>query len=248
MRETDPKQLQERAERLLASDHFAALGVTRTASPDEVQKAFVEAAKQWHPDRVPSSAPALAPLFARVFGRLEVARATLADPMRRVKYVEELTGPKRPSEAGAAEAALELKKAEVLLKRNDLAQAETHLRRAVNLAPGHVLAQVLLVWVQATPTASPDQLGKLVAELDRLVRLDEKCERAYFFRAQLRKRLGREREAHADFVRAAELDKNNIDAQREVRLYNMRQQKASSEKTESAKGGVGALFQKLFKR
>lgn len=257
-RESELKRHRERAERVLAADHFAALGVARTASPDEINKAFVEAAKAWHPDRVPSSLGELTPLFARVFGRLDIARATLTDAKRRVQYLEELAAPpgKRPAsnDTSQAEAALELKKAEVLLKKNDVAQAERHLRRAVQLAPANVIAQALLVWVQVKPASTPEELAKLVAELDRIIRLDERAERAFFFRGQLRKRLGREKEAHADFVRASELDRNNIDAQREVRLYKMRQEKQGAERSSSeqkaadASGGIGGLFQRLFNR
>jgi tetratricopeptide (TPR) repeat protein len=251
-RQAELKKHLERAERILAADHFAALGLPRTAGPDEAQKAFVEAAKQWHPDRVPSEARELAPLYARVFSRLEVARGTLTDPQRRQRYIEELFSPPKQAtsaDATGLEASLELKKAEVLLKKNDLATAEKHLRRVIHLTPGNVLAQALLVWVQVKPTSQPAELAKLVTDLDRVVALDGKCERAFFFRGQLRKRLGKEKEAHADFVRAAELDKTNIDAQREVRLYRMRHEKSADQPADkSPSSGVGQFFQKLFKR
>jgi curved DNA-binding protein CbpA len=246
------KEQRERAERILASDHFAALGLPRTAGPEDAQKAFVAAAKQWHPDRVPEGARELAPLYARVFSRLEAARGTLTDPERRQKYIEDLySGPKQATinAASSLEAGLELKKAEVLLKKNDVAGAERHLRRVVQLTPGNVIAQALLVWVQVKPTSQPPELAKLVADLDRVVALDERCERAVFFRAQLKKRLGKEKEAYADFARAAELDKNNIDAAREVRLYRMRYDKAGEPDGErSPTKGVGQFFQRLFKR
>ncbi len=255
-REAELKKQRERGERILAVDHFASLGIQRTATPEEAQKAFLEAAKQWHPDRVPHGAGELAPLYARVFSRLEVARGTLTDARRRQRYLEELDAASKPAvaaDANSAEANLELKKAEVLLKKNDLAAAERHLRRAVQLVPGNVTAQALLVWVQVKPTSTPAELTKLVADLDRVIRLDETSERALFFRAQLRKRIGRDAEAHSDFVRAAALDKNNIDALREVRLYNMRHAKGTvgqaKSAAESEKGSsVGQFFQKLFKR
>lgn len=247
------KKQRERAQQLLASDHFVALGVARAANPTEVQRAFVEAVKTWHPDRVPAGLEELASLYAQVFGRLDAARATLTDATRKQRYIEELTTPAKrasASDLSAAEAGLELKKAEVLLKKNDLAQAEHHLRRAVQLAPANVTAQTLLVWVQVKPTTTPEELKRRVGELDRLIAVDATVERAFFFRAQLRKRLGLEKEAYADFVKASELDKNNIDAQREIRLYKMRQEKApeSGANQKDAGEGVGGFFKKLFKR
>jgi curved DNA-binding protein CbpA len=246
------KSYRERAQELLTLDHFAALGVSRTATPEEVQKAFFEAAKTWHPDRVPADAKDLRPLFIQVFGRLDLARATLADPARRLRYVEDLAKPTKRASAGdvaVAEATLEFKKAEALLKKNDAAQAERHLRRAIQLAPTNTTYQAWLVWLQAKPASSHEEVDKLRVDLDKLIARDDRCERAFFFRGQLKKRLGNEKQAHSDFVRASELDPSNIDAQREVRIYTMRQERAAeAAKAPVPSEGVGGFFRKLFKR
>lgn len=258
-REQDVKALRQLAQQLLVQDHFSALGIARTAPPDEVHRAFVEAAKQWHPDRAPQGLEELKPLFAQVFRRLDVARATLSDPTRRLRYVEELATPVQSAHAGdasAAEASMALKKAEALLKKNDAAAAERYLQRAVQLAPALVEARALLTWIQVKPTSSPVELKKLTAELDALIARDDSSARARFFRGQLRKRLDLTSEANADFVRASELDPNHIDAQREIRLYRMRTEKsaptpAKPKRVDAAPdedAGVGAFFRKLFKR
>jgi curved DNA-binding protein CbpA len=249
----DPKELRERAQKLLAQDYFIALGVARAASADEVKRAFVEAAKRWHPDRVPDGLDELRPLYAKVFARLEIARATISDPARRDRYIEELAKPSKAATAGevsSAEAALEFRKAEALLKKNDAVQAERHLRRAVQLAPNMVAYQVLLVWLQAKPGSTPDELRKLVVDLDRLIAKDQECERAWFYRGQLRKRLDLVKEAHADFVRASELDPNNIETQREVRIYKMRQEKTPETRSSKQAEGDGpfGFIKKLFKK
>lgn len=244
---TKTKELRDSAQKLLALDYFAVLGVARGAGPDDVKKAFIEAARAWHPDRVPAGLEDLRPLFAKVFARLELARATVSDPQRRTRYIEELA--KTAAAAGdtaAAEAKLEFQKAEALLKKNDAVQAEVHLRRAVHLAPQNADYQVLLVWMQAKPDATAARLRELVADLDRLLDRVPQSERAYFYRAQLRKRLDLTKEAFADFTRAVELNPKNVEAAREVRLYRMRQEKSAPgpAKDESALG----FFKKLFKR
>jgi curved DNA-binding protein CbpA len=66
---------------LLTRDHFAVLGLQRTAGPADVAKAFVEAAKKWHPDRVPRELEDLRPLVGEVFVRL--------DPRREVMHVRD---------------------------------------------------------------------------------------------------------------------------------------------------------------
>ena len=248
---TKAKELRESAQKLLALDYFSVLGVTRTASPDEVKRAFIEAAKAWHPDRVPPGLDEVRPLFGKVFARLELARATVSDPQRRARYIEDLAkpqgGPATASEMAAAEAKLEFQKAEALLKKNDAVQAEVHLRRAVHLAPGNADFQVLLVWLQAKPDSTLGRLRELVTDLDRLVDRVPQSERAYFYRAQLEKRLDLTKEAMADFARTVELNPNNVDAVRELRLHKMRQEKTAPE-TKDADGAIGGFFRKLFKR
>jgi curved DNA-binding protein CbpA len=244
------KDLRERAQKLLAASYFDALGVSRTASPEEVKRAFIETVKAWHPDRVPPGMDDLKPLFGKVFARLELARATVSDPARRARYIEELAKPSgsmAAAEGSSGEAMLEFRKAEVLLKKNDTTQALEHLHRAVQLAPANGDFRTLLVWVQAKPDSSLDRLRELVAELDKLIAKDRQNERAYFYRAQLRKRLGLTKEALSDFSRAADLNPRNIDAVREVRLHNVRKEKAEGAKKEEEDSAVG-FFKKLFKR
>jgi curved DNA-binding protein CbpA len=249
---SDVAPLHERASRLLSKDYFVALGVARNASPDEIKRAFIEAAKIWHPDRAPPGQDALKQLFSKVITRLETARATLSEPASRARYLEGLSKPATIEDASNAEADLEFRKAEALLKKNDATQAERHLRRAIQLAPTNVEYQAVLVSLQAKPSATPDELHKLVTALDRLIARDAACKRAYFFRGQLKKRLNLTREAFADFSRVVDLDPNNIDAVREVRIYKMRQQNQEKKNDDAAdKGaaeGVGGFFRRLFKR
>jgi hypothetical protein len=86
-----------------------------------------------------------------------------------------------------------------------------------------------------------------VADLDRLISRESKSDRAYFYRGSLRKRLDLLKEANADFARAADLNPNNVDAVREVRIYKMRQEKAPPPAPPDGEG-VGGFFKKLFKR
>jgi curved DNA-binding protein CbpA len=254
--DTRVKELRESAQKLLALDHFGALGVSRTATPDEVKKAFIDAVKAWHPDRVPQGLDEVRPLFAKVFARLELARATVSDPAQRAKYIENLSKPEATASAqdiSSAEAGLELRKAEAMLKKNDAAAAERHLRRAVQLAPTNVECQVLLVSLQAKPDSTPERLRELVVDLDRLIARDAESKRAYYFRGMLQKRLEQPKKAITDFTRAVELDAQNVDAARELRILKMRQERAEPTKAPAASAsegseGVGGFFRKLFKR
>lgn len=97
--------------------------------------------------------------------------------------------------------------------------------------------------------------------LDRAASLNSRCEKAYYWRGMLYKRLGKTELANKDFKRVADLNPRNIDAVREVRLHNMRGGARGStppppqpgrnsgvppQKPEE--GGKGGLFGRLFKK
>jgi tetratricopeptide (TPR) repeat protein len=152
------------------------------------------------------------------------------------------------SDKSRAEATLEFKKGEVLFKKGDLKQAELHLRRAVELAPDVVEHTALLLWLQVKPTSAPEELGRVIVELDGLVAQDDKSARTFFYRGQLLKRVGRAAAANSDFERAAALDPHNIDAAREVRLYAIRQANGGTSKPPPSSEGEAGFFRRLFKR
>lgn len=62
-------------------DYYAVLGIPRTASPDEVKKAFRGLAMRWHPDRNPESIEA-----ERRFREVAEAWDVLGDPEKRARY------------------------------------------------------------------------------------------------------------------------------------------------------------------
>ena len=64
-------------------DHYAALGLSRSADTDAVRLAYRDAVRRWHPDRDPS--PAATAKFLAAQRAFEI----LSDPKRQLEYDRE---------------------------------------------------------------------------------------------------------------------------------------------------------------
>src|SRR5256885_17183701 len=65
----------------MAQDFYATLGVTRTASPEEIQKAYRKLARKYHPDMNPDDATA-----KKKFQEVQSAFEVLSDADKRKRY------------------------------------------------------------------------------------------------------------------------------------------------------------------
>jgi DnaJ-class molecular chaperone len=65
----------------MPSDHYETLGVSRQATPDEIQKAYRQMARKYHPDLNPNDAKA-----KENFQKVQAAFDVLNDPQKRQRY------------------------------------------------------------------------------------------------------------------------------------------------------------------
>lgn len=255
------KEIIARADVIEKQNYFEMLGVKLEATADEVKNAYINLAKTWHPDRLPPQLTDVKDVCARVFARMSEAQQTLTDEEKRKRYLRLMKeGGETPEQqqeiANVVGATVEFQKAEICLRKNDLAQAEELARRAVQLDPEQADYIALLAWLESLkPTSqTPEATLERIAELERALKLNERCERAYFYRAMLYKRQHRDALAFKDFKKVAELNPKNIDAQRELRLYDMRggpPKRITPAPMQAVSKGAAqkpGLFQKFFKK
>ena len=262
------REITDRAATIDRADYFSMLDVARDATHSDIESAFFTLAKKWHPDRLP---PELAPVrdaCSRVFARMSEAHGTLADQEQRANYMRLLADGSGSPEmqatvAKVVEAATSFQKAEVCLRRNDPVQAEVFCRKAVEDDPTQPDYLAMLAWLVALKreNQTPEKTVESIQQLERAISMSDRCEKAYFWRGMLFKRLGKNDHAVRDFKRAAELNPRNIDAAREVRLYLMRGGRRSSKPPpapamqrrstpsppkpdDASKGILGRLFKK----
>jgi tetratricopeptide (TPR) repeat protein len=261
-------EITDRAANIDRADYFMMLDIARDAKREDVETAFFALAKRWHPDRLP---PELAPMrlpCSRVFARMSEAHTTLTDPESRKRYmklVAEGSGSPEMQEtvAKVIEAAQTFQKAEVFLKRNDLAQAETFCRQALEADATRPDYLAMYAWLLSLKpeNQSFEKTVESIRMLDKAVAMNDLCEKACYWRGMLYKRVGKPDLATRDFKRVVDLNPRNIDAAREVRLHQMRGGRGSNPPPPMARSSTpppkaksaearqkGGLFGRLFKK
>jgi len=261
-------EITDRAANIDRADYFMMLDIARDAKREDVETAFFALAKRWHPDRLP---PELAPMrlpCSRVFARMSEAHTTLTDPESRKRYmklVAEGSGSPEMQEtvAKVIEAAQTFQKAEVFLKRNDLAQAETFCRQALEADATQPDYLAMYAWLLSLKpeNQSFEKTVESIRMLDKAVAMNDLCEKACYWRGMLYKRVGKPDLATRDFKRVVDLNPRNIDAAREVRLHQMRGGRGSNPPPPMARSSTpppkaksaearqkGGLFGRLFKK
>jgi curved DNA-binding protein CbpA len=261
----------DRAEAIGKEDYFTILGVSQEAPFDVVQSAYFSLAKKWHPDRLPPELADLREHAAKIFARMSEASQTLTDPDKRKKYIDNRTqglvsADEQQVVNRIVEAAFDFQKADILLKKRDYSGAEALSRKAFDADPEQADYLAVLAWcIAQQPARLKDK--NFVESLDMLnkaIKLQEKCERAYFYRGSLLALMGKGDAAARDFRRSVELNPRNVEAVRQLRLFEMRGAGASAappsanaEPKETAsdsapinwtQDGVGTILGKLFKK
>ena len=220
------------AERLRGRDHFAVLGVSRQASPEEVRAAFLEAASRTHPDRFRASSDTVKSLAEEAFGIVSRAHETLVDPARRQLYVLELgKGSRKAAEAEegkrALQAELRFQEGERSLRKREYEAALLCFAEAVALHSEEGEYHAYRGWAlflarPGNPTAEKEAL----AHLRRGRKLAPDREKPYLFLGRLHREAGRSEHAQKCFTRALQINPSCVEAVRELRLIQMRERKA----------------------
>lgn len=252
-------EIRQRSEQAAKQNYYEILGVERDAPAAQISAAFFQLAKRWHPDKL---GPEFAPVRAQVlsmFSRMNEAHQVLSDETSRAEYEQVLEsggGSAQEQEAvhRVVNAINEFQKAEVLYKKRKLDAAELCARRAMEDDPEQADYVAMYTMIAAERRAD-GKMDDLLGLLDRAIAREPQNERARFTRAQIYKRLNRMDVAVRDFRWVAEQNPKNLDAVREVRLYNMRRGGSASSpdsrpphSTDKPVEKSAGLFGKLFKR
>jgi CheY-like chemotaxis protein/tetratricopeptide (TPR) repeat protein len=230
------------AERFRGKSAFEVLDLPETASEGEIEAAYAKLCERTHPDRVSSANEATRVLAAEVFALVEQAYETLIDPRRRQEHVLGLRKADREAAARAdgrraLDAEMQFQQGDAALRARDYDAALRCFGRALELYPEEGEYHAHYGW--ALHLRHPNDVamaGEAMEHLQRAIKLAPDREKPYLFMGRLCKAIGRVEAAEKMFSRALKIQPECLDALRELRLINMRREKA--------KGLIGRLLRR----
>jgi curved DNA-binding protein CbpA len=237
--ERDHKRHLEGSYNVMAGQsHYAFLAIPPDANDGAIQAAYKTRVRELHPDRLGALASdlELAQKNDALFKRLQEARDVLIDPKTRATYDRQLnkdggvvTG-ERKKVRRPEEAALLFAKADVYFKKKDLRQAETHYRTAVDFDPEEGRYATSLAWCIFLNDAHDKDTRVVDAKkrLEAILAKFKSAEAAYKL-GLLARTVGDEKSAQARFAEALKLDPKHVEAAKEVRVIDMRKQRAADD-------------------
>lgn len=230
-------------------NYFEILGLDKEAPGNEIKTRFFQFAKEWHPDRLPRELVALRPHCEIIFGFMNEAHATLQNDEERTRYLQTLReGGGTPATDRLVQRTLDtamvFERVLVLGRQHRYDDAIDTLRRILEANPREPDYHAHYAWLLMQKYPKDDSLvDRMFEAANAALKLQDKHEKANLYKAQLLRRIGKQKDAFLFFKKVAEINPRNVEAQREIRIATMRQGGTPREKVEKAAGG---FFGKLF--
>lgn len=229
---------------MMEQDYFTLLGVSESVSREQVRKSYHSLVKKYHPDRF-FEQDVLLDLKDKVnslFQRISDAHETLCDATAKARYNNERKG-KPPKSTTNLETILQaetaFQKGVHLFRSKKYDEARQAFTNALALNPDEAEYIMYQAWsAYKTDTRTTDEFVDTRQKLMRAIELNPKLSLAHLYLGQLCKDEGNDKEAQRRFERAIQCNPNCTEALRELRLMNMRKEKAGEKK----KGLIGKMF------
>ncbi len=216
---------------MMEQDYFTLLGVSKSASSEQVREAYHDLVKEYHPDRF-FEQDVLLDLTDKVnalFKRISDAHETLADENAKERYIresEEVSPSPNDNLNQIVRTEVAYQKGKSLFEEKKYKEAQKAFAEALELSPNE--AEYLMYKTWAAYKANPDGLGVMSETRKQLIRVTELSPRlglAHLYLGYLCKEEHNVKEAQRRFERAVRCDPDCTEALRELRLMSLRKEK-----------------------
>jgi tetratricopeptide (TPR) repeat protein len=200
------REIDEKFSGLADLDHYQLLELESDASPDSVRRAYLRAAKRFHPDALARAGvdAATRERAGKVFGAIGRAHAVLSDAHRRRDYDVHLASDESDLDAERLAAAeTNYRKAEILLRTGNFRGALEYLRPAVELWPEESAYQAALGWALFKKAPSEPEAAR--THLERAYAQNTQDAQIAYWLGSVLKALGEGSESAQLLARAREL-------------------------------------------
>lgn len=204
--------------RIREQDPFATLGVDQLISDAGLKRAYIKLVKNNHPDTYSyADDPEVRRLANEIFTEIQKAYTTIA----RIREGKPPEQPKGIDETLQAE--ILFNQGTIALREKDYSRALDNFRAAVKMRPDERVflesfIRTLYLRYQNTGKGNTFEIKTAIREGTKLF---PESDALYVVLGWLLKKEGSSRAPEA-FRKALQINRNNADAQRELRLYNMR--------------------------
>ncbi len=199
-------------------NYFETLGVGRSAKPSEINRAYHDLAKTFHPDKLPQSAPAeLRNVTQDIFTKITDAFQTLSVPAKHENYVRTL-------EVGLADEILKaestFEEGQRLLQQRAFKDARKTFKRAMTMKGRRSDTIIYYIWAlikEKRHRANRRELAEMISSLlPKVAHEDRHGAKYYLVRGMYYELTGQVQKAYMHFKHAMSLDPFFEDAKREI--------------------------------
>jgi tetratricopeptide (TPR) repeat protein len=233
-------------------NYFEMLEIDKDAKSAEARNKFYQLAKDWHPDRLPQELSSLREYVQIIFSYMSEASTHLSDEGERLKYVQTVReGGGTPATdklmQSILDMAMEYERVLVMTRRHQYEDALELLKRILSAVKDEPDYHAMHAWLLMQKKDVP--LPKMLESVDAALALHPAHEKANMLKAQILRKMGKPSEALEYFKKVADMNPNNIEAVREVRVATMRGAEVRRKRRAEAESGpVDRLLGKFFKK
>ncbi|MDP7040074.1 MAG: DnaJ domain-containing protein [Myxococcota bacterium] len=244
------KQIEDMHTSMQEQTHYQILGIGSDATDIMIREAYFRAARRWHTDRFAglNLGDEIHEKVEDIFQTLSESHELLQDHEKRKEYdiIIERQAQGLPTDpADVLEAEAIFRRAQGMVRRGQVAPAEPLLRKAVELNRSDA---EFWAYLGFCVYALKGQSGLREAReiLVKSLKINKKCEAGYEFLGRVAASQKEYVDARKLLAKALDINPQNVDAQRELRLMSMREEKELSKN--NPKKGLTGMFKSVLKR